>query len=298
MKKKDMGRNPKKLHDITELSIEQAVLKGGRYHSDYFAHLLRWSHVLKKFPRGASICDVGCGVGELAWILYKNLRAPSFYLGIDISKGKMKSAREKFDKIPWAYFKEGDVSDSSWNADLFTKAALGILSPNPPFNFVTSFEVLEHVGKPRVRSFLRNLADLGDNETTFMLSTPNFDPRVGAAQNHIYGGIINEWDHQELWETLCERFTIIKKFGTFASQRDYKDLIIGETKILWEALHEYHQPSVLSVMFAPLFPERARNCLWVMKKGRSDPPKAKDWKQLEMFNKEKIQEEESDENDF
>ena len=51
---------------------------------------------------------------------------------------------------------------------------------------VCAFEVLEHVGKQNADAFLENFKACGNNNATYYLSTPNYDPSVGAAGNHTY----------------------------------------------------------------------------------------------------------------
>ena len=132
---------------------------------------------------------------------------------------------------------------------------------------MTCFEVIEHIGHKNADVFLDNLAYHCGPETTIYLSTPNYDPQVGAAENHtLKDGEIGEWDHFELQDKLNEFFVIEKKYGTFASIKDYKDDLTGWKLEAFNALKEYYDSNLLSNMMAPMIPaEHARNCLWVMK---------------------------------
>lgn len=133
-------------------------------------------------------------------------------------------AAAKFANVPWAKFYVADLVKnymdySQFNADK-----------------VCSFEVLEHVGKQNAHVFLENFKACGNNNATYYLSTPNYDPTVGAAGNHTYdsgdgrGVDVQEFDHWELEEILSQHFVIIKKFGTFASAKGYKPLLMNWQK--------------------------------------------------------------------
>jgi 2-polyprenyl-3-methyl-5-hydroxy-6-metoxy-1,4-benzoquinol methylase len=262
-KEKNINRKLNARNDSTELDVEHVVFEKNIFHRDYFAHFLRWSHILKVMSQmkgKASLADIGCGEGVLAKLLYTNRCAPSHYLGIDVDKKKIDRNVQNFEKLDWAEFVAADVTDANFK------------HPQETFDIVTSFDVLEHVGKDNVPAFLESLSKFGKKDATFYLSTPNYDKRVGAAQNHIYGGKINEWEHEELYAELCKVFTVEKRYGTFASQRDYVDLMNPEMLQIWTALRDYYDSNTLSVMFAPLFPTRARNCMWILRQGRSSYP--------------------------
>jgi hypothetical protein len=112
----------------------------------------------------------------------------------------------------------------------------------------------------------------GNENATYYLSTPNFDESVGAAGNHTYdagdgnGVQPQEFEHKELQAHLEKYFTIVKKFGTFASVKDYKPLLNDWQKKMYEGLKEYYDSNALSNIMAPFFPEQSRNTLWVLKR--------------------------------
>lgn len=236
------------------------------FHRDQFAHYLRWSFVLKYLHNvrdNLSVCDFGCGKWNLYEVLYRNRFSPKFYLGLDIRKKTIEKAQEKF---PKATFIAEDLITLENKTDLTTIKA----------DVVTSFEVIEHVGKRNALKFLENFKECGNEGATYFLSTPNYDPEVGAADNHTYpdyeGGIPvpQEFDHGELMDLINEAgFDIVERVGTFASIRDYKDFldVNPEKKAMFDILRERLDSNVLSVVMAPLVPaELARNCLWVLKR--------------------------------
>lgn len=230
------------------------------YHRDQFAHYLRWSHIVKHATIGEVICDFGCGKGSLFEVFYRNKFKCQKYVGLDIRKKTIENAKEEYAGTDWAEFHAVDL----------------VLDP---FNFsaiqadkVCSFEVAEHIGKQNIDKFLENFRDCGKADATYFLSTPNFDPKVGAAGNHTYdsgdgrGVAVQEFGHAELQAILEKYFVIEKKYGTFASMRDYKPLMNDWQTKMFENLSEYYDTNLIAVMMAPFFPEQARNCLWVLKR--------------------------------
>jgi len=116
------------------------------------------------------------------------------------------------------------------------------------------------------------MRDCGNDNATYYISTPNFDENVGAAGNHTYdsgdgrGVAVQEFNHFELQLHIEKYFNIEKKFGTFASIKDYKHLLNDWQVKMFEELKAYYDSNLLSVIMAPFFPEQSRNTLWVLKR--------------------------------
>lgn len=225
-------------------AMEREVL-----HRDMIAHVLRWTHVLNRATIGMKILDFGCGSGGLAETFYRNRFKPARFLGLEIRPGIVKKLEREF---PWAEFKEADLTKP--------------LDVGTDWDLITSFEVLEHCNRKNGQAFVDNLAKCCNEKTVVMLSTPNYDEAVGCAQNHFYDGQRQEYAHTELQALLETRFIVTNKWGTFISIKDYKDKLDKPTRELWEKLHDYYDSNFLAIIFAPLFPEIARNCLWELKK--------------------------------
>ena len=223
------------------------------YHRDQFAHYFRWTHVLKNAKIGQMILDMGCGSGEMLELFYKNKFRPGGYVGLDIREQTINKNIEKFKNLDFAIF-----------------AALDLCQPfnfNTTFDIITCFEVLEHIGHENIDKFLQNIVTHANTDTKIFISTPNYDPTVGAAENHLLGPNkeIGEWDHFELQEVLKKYFTIEAKYGTFASIKDYKHLLNDWQQKMFDKLSEYYDTCLLSNLMAPFFPEQSRNTLWVLK---------------------------------
>lgn len=249
-----MARKGKEIYNKTQLTPQQEFERH-IYHRDQFAHYLRWSHVLKNAKIGQTILDFGCGTGEMLELFYRNKYRPKQYLGLDIRKQTIEENNEKFKNLDFAEFRQADLCQDE-------------LDLGQTFDVITCFEVIEHIGHDNADAFLDNIAYHCDENTIVYLSTPNYDPHVGAANNHLLGPDkeVGEWDHFELQKKLEEFFTIEKKYGTFASIKDYKNDLTGWKKEAFDALKEYYDSNLLSNMMAPMIPaEHARNCLWVLK---------------------------------
>lgn len=252
-----------KPYNTTDLLPNQAFERHV-FHRDQFAHYLRWTHILKEAKIGESIVDFGCGQANLLEVLYRNKFKQKSYIGIDIREKTIEQAKEKFRKVDWAQFFVADlvhphIDLSQFNGDK-----------------VCCFEVLEHVGKQNADRFLEGFKACGNNNATYYLSTPNYDPSVGAAGNHTYdsgdgrGVDVQEFDHWELEAILKKHFQIIKKFGTFASAKDYKPLMNSWQREMYNALKDYYDSNLISNIMAPMFPDDSRNTLWVMKRKSDD----------------------------
>lgn len=245
--------------DKTHLSIDQAENRGF-IHRDYIAHCLRWSHVVKFLYQGnkyktARILDIGCGKEmPLAKLLHSSRLAPTegYYLGVDANKLTLPA---QFENSKWQpKFMGGKVFP-----DAEIEEAVSLSKPT----VITCFEVVEHVMPQGVKNILEGLRTCLAPDGTAFISTPVWDPVVGAADNHI-----NEMTYQAFGALLEDfSFTIEGHWGTFASQRDYKErLELNEPlREIWNNLAQYYDSNYLATVFAPLFPELSRNVLWRVK---------------------------------
>lgn len=251
-----------KHYNTTDLDPE-TTFERHVFHRDQFAHYLRWSFVLNRIGRHESVVDFGCGKGLLAEVLYRNRHTPLHYYGFDVRGKTIEKAAEKFKDQPWARF---------FTADLVKIPQQRFEEMSLNAQHICSFEVVEHIGKQNIQAYLANMAACGNTDSFFYLSTPNHDPRVGAADNHTYdsgdgrGIAVQEFTHNELEEELKVRFDVLEKFGTFASIRDYKPFMNDHQEFVFNELKKYYNTDIIAVMMAPMFPERSRNTLWVMRK--------------------------------
>jgi len=240
--------------DNTHLSIDQAEERGF-IHRDYIAHCLRWTHVAKwmgqpKNRKDCNLLDIGCGRDvPLAKMLMTSRMASDglTYIGIDYNKLEMPKAFENTKFKPTLI---GNVA--------FPDCEL----PIEKFDVITCFEVLEHVEPLHAYKMLEGIkARLADDGVAF-LSTPVYDPKVGAADNHV-----NEMTYATMQLMLHKvGLEVEAHYGTFASIKDYKEMIEkDDLDAVFSRLRDYYDSNYLATIFAPLYPHRSRNVLWRVK---------------------------------
>lgn len=241
--------------DTTSLSLDHAEQRGF-IHRDYLAHCLRWTHVAaylhqKKRYQTHHVLDVGCGKeAPLPKLLYSSrlTHTTGSYTGVDYGK------LSRPDSIP---------NTKKFNATFmggfdFAKDAL----PRKQYDTLVCFEVLEHVEPFHAYSMLKRMRDVLKSDGRAFISTPCYDKKTGAADNHV-----NEMTFDALHMMIgLAGLKIERVYGTFASQKDYKHLLQPEQRKMFDQLGEYYDSNVLACLFAPLFPAQARNCLWVLSK--------------------------------
>lgn len=244
--------------DKTFLSIDNAE-KRGFIHRDYVAHCFRFSHAAKKIQacwKTATILDVGCGKEmPLPRLIYTSKMRPLHYVGIDVDETPLPEMLEKCtfpcDKLV------GDIADCELFSDLgFEKQP----------NFITCFEMMEHVELKHAQRCLAAIHNCMSADGLFMVSTPVYNLK-DVAGNHV-----NELTYAAFGAMLEDAgFAIEANYGTFASQSELKPVIedtpAGE---VFDALRPYYDSNVLSVIFAPMFPQQSRNVLWDCRRAGKD----------------------------
>lgn len=263
-----MSNKKGKSIDTTHLSIETAMSRGF-LHRDYIAHCFRWSYVVKWLLQSkrydtANIIDVGCGVDvPLARAMYtgRMTNRNALYVGVDVNKLEVPPM---FVGKAFNIEVHGETDVCNYNHPLDLK-----------FDLATSFEVLEHVEPEHMVRIIQKVKSLLMDDGSFIVSTPCYDHSVGAADNHV-----NEITYTMLgsiFEYLG--FNTDKRFGTFASQKDYKHRLFadGHSEI-FEKLSSYYDSNVMATIFAPMYPHLSRNCIWHLTKGSSTNfPKLEDY---------------------
>ena len=240
--------------DKTHLSCEQAEERGF-LHRDYIAHCLRWRHVVKHLQnkyKTARILDIGCGKETpLIKTLYTMRMTPEMYTGIDMNKLPWKPIHEKISEKMCQEFQL--LGETDWSLP----QPQAIATPT----LITCFEVLEHVTPEKVLGIINNIKLVSDKDTICFISTPCFNGK--AAANHI-----NEMTYEFMWDLMREHFVVEEHWGTFASQRDIEPKIFTNQiegaylEHAYTSLKKYYDSNLLSVLFAPLFPQQSRNCMW------------------------------------
>lgn len=239
--------------DNTHLSIDQAEERGF-IHRDYLAHCLRWTHVAKylnekKRYETHHVLDIGCGRDQpLPRLMYTSRLIPKTgtYTGIDYNK-----------LTPHEMFHTGKFPITLIGNAAFPDVAL----PRDYYDTIVCFEVLEHVEPAHSFRMLKGIRGLLADEGRAFISTPCYDYQVGAAANHV-----NEMSYLALGAMIeAAGLSVANVWGTFASQKDYKHLLTPAAREIFEDLSQYYDSNYLATVFAPLFPDKARNCLWELR---------------------------------
>jgi 2-polyprenyl-3-methyl-5-hydroxy-6-metoxy-1,4-benzoquinol methylase len=199
-----------------------------------------------------NILDIGCGSGQMLELLYRNRYKANLYLGIDIRTATINSCKEKWKDIQWAQFDAQDMVQ-----DIVAHVPEG-----KSWNYITCFEVFEHIKHKNGPSLLKNIKKNMSKDTVLLVSTPCFDPVVGAANNHIIDGEIGEYTYKQFKDLLETELKIVDHFGTFCSKKDIKEHIPAELKPFYDRLNMYYDSNLMSNIFAPLFPQHSRNVIW------------------------------------
>jgi 2-polyprenyl-3-methyl-5-hydroxy-6-metoxy-1,4-benzoquinol methylase len=218
-------------------------------HRDYIAHCLRWSHVLKFAKMGQTILDLGAADFPLCMAFYTNKYRPARFVGVEIRDAMLEKAKLKLAKAPFPI--------DYIQADLCKQFDL---IPGLDYDIITSFEFIEHIPGGDVEPFLVNVKSKMSLETLFFLSTPCYDGK-NMAENHI-----KEWYFVELKELLEKHFIIEKVYGTFINQSAVKAMATPPVLEIFEKLRDYYDSNYLATVFAPLYPEHARNCIWRLRR--------------------------------
>lgn len=245
--------------------IERQIL-----HRDILGHHLRWTHIAKYIRqgsnwKGARVLDIGCGIDlPLARMLFANRTAVLEYIGVDYNKAS-KFDMINFGAMPVHAYGNIDASKHLKVTDKGLDVA-GLETHDLP-NLVVSLEMLEHSEPAVSRQVCKNIHDIltASSERNpaepvrAFLSTPCYDAHTGAAKAHV-----SEITYQALGAMLEDLgFAIVGKWGTFASQKDYKAVFLKEHgSAIWDKLSEYYDSNYIATIFAPLYPHLSRNCLW------------------------------------
>jgi len=240
-------------YDTTQL---REAGHGRTLHRDYSAHFWRWSFARRFITPKDNVLEIGCGEDRpLSKILTGGAAASvGRYTGVDINKLKPSQSQRLTFHGEFNFVTEHKKLLTGENAD--------------GFDVVVHLEVIEHMKVEHGRKLLRNAFACLKPGGTMLMSTPCYDGKRHAA-NHIH-----EYTVPELQKaTEKAGFEVVKRYGAFMdikhigkkdrSNNECTDAAITE---VYQALREYYDNDALSCFFAPLYPDNARNNLWVCRK--------------------------------
>lgn len=232
-------------------------------HRDWIGHWTRWAWAGRYIKNGLRVLEPGCGRESMLFHhLHTNSNlVPELYLGVDLDKIKYEQVRIDKNKstYKWAEFKQ------EFNFVTRVDELVDEYGANS-FDRVVSFEVYEHITPSIGVQYLDACRKMLKPDGLLLLSTPVFNGKKAA--NHI-----REYTVDELRTILEDRgFTILDRFGTFASYHDIKrgiqDQYPDEAETIlkvYERCREFLSDDLLAGMLSPLAPDYSRNNTWLCK---------------------------------
>lgn len=231
---------------------------GRTLHRDYSAHFFRWSFARRYIKATDHVVEVGCGQDKpLSKILTGGAAAHvASYVGVDLNKVKP-SASQKLEFL-------GEFNFIDRWKELQKRRPEG-------YDVLVTFEVVEHMHSRFMAPFMRAAFALLRPGGTMLISTPVYDGKRMAA-NHI-----NEMTVETLQKYIQRGgFEVVQRFGTFMDikhigkvpstmypQGPEERAAITQVR---DALKNYFDNDAISNIFGPLYPDHARNNLWVCRK--------------------------------
>lgn len=220
---------------------------------DYSAHFWRWSFARRFITPKDHVLEIGCGEDRpLSKILTGGASARvNTYVGVDLNKLKPSNSQ----RLTFL----GEFN--------FVERQKEVLKMQPGgFDVVVHLEVIEHMrvdlGDKLLKACFASLRPGG----VMLMSTPVYDG-VRHAANHIH-----EYTVPELEKAVRKAgFEVERRYGTFMDikhigkvETDRVDL--SAVKQVAKALSEYFDNDAISNIFGPLYPDHARNNLWICRR--------------------------------
>lgn len=242
-------------YDTTQL---HEGMHGKTLHRDYSAHFFRWSFARRFITPKDSVLEVGCGEDRpLSKILTGGAAAHvDRYVGVDINK--LKSSDSK--RLTFL----GEFNFVNRWKELVKEFGL--------FDVVVHLEVIEHMRVDHGAKMLKAAFQCLKPGGAMLMSTPCYDGKRHAA-NHIHEYTVPELDKA----VRKAGFVVERRFGTFmdikhigkaqpAAEHATPLAVKEAAKLIRDELSDYFDSDAISNFFGPLYPDHARNNLWVCRK--------------------------------
>jgi len=254
-----------KKRDATEFDTTSLRANGGAartLHRDYTAHFFRWSFARRLIGKNDHVLDLGCGVDQpLKRVLFESAGGPlaNSYTGIDLNPLKASGNQHV------TLHGETDFTSPAGFKKVFAGAPAVF-----GWDVIVHFEIIEHMPVEAGKKLLANCYRALKPGGIMIMSTPVYDGKRHAA-NHIHEYTVPEL--QGLTEKA--KFVIEQRFGTFmdvkhigrAVPRGPEPVALNEAvSVVKRYLAEYYDNDALSNIFGPLYPDHARNNLWVCRR--------------------------------
>lgn len=238
---------------------------GRTLHRDYSSHFFRWSFARRFINAKDTVLEIGCGEDKpLSKILTGGAATHvGTYVGVDLNKLKPSGSQRLL------FFGEFNF------VERYRELLNGkLVKPHSGFDVVVHLEVIEHMKVTHGAAMLKACFACLKPGGVMLMSTPCYDGKRHAA-NHIH-----EYTVPELEKAVIKSgFKVERRFGTFMDIKHIKyardgkvvpegldretAMRIGEVAKLLEG---YFDSDAISNIFGPLFPDHARNNLWICRK--------------------------------
>lgn len=251
MQRKEKNRDDRE-YDQTQLRANGHGKTLGR---DYSGHFWRWSFARRFITVKDNVLEIGCGEDRPLSKILTGGAAPHVnkYIGVDLNKLKTSESQRlqfigEFNFVErYKELLKGDNKDG--------------------FDVLVHYEVIEHMKVEHGVKMLKAAFAALKPGGVMLMSTPCYDG-VRHAANHIH-----EYTVPELQKyTEKAGFVIEKRYGVFMDIKHQGKADIGDQKLsdavktVKSKLAEYYDNDALSCLFAPIYPDHARNNLWVCRK--------------------------------
>lgn len=244
--------------DTTQLRAD--AVAGKSMSRDYSAHFFRWSFARRFIGADDDVVEVGCGQDTplMKILTLPMVRQVRTYVGVDMNRVKPVGTHD--------IHLVGEFDFTKRHKELRRYAAKG-------FDVAIHLEVIEHMKVEHGRRLLRGLRELLKPGGRMLMSTPCYDGKRHAA-NHIH-----EYTVPELHRAVEKAgFRVERRFGTFmdikhvgrelptsleAEEKHSKEELRQAVLLVRRALEPYFEGHAVSNIFGPLYPDHARNNLWI-----------------------------------
>lgn len=237
-------------YDIRRINCKRSAQNLAR---TYSASFFRWSFARRFVSQRDDVLEIGCGADRPLFSLLTGGPAArvNTYLGVDICELKQTN------NMRCSFIGEFNFVER-WQ-ELWTS------NVSSGFDVIIHLEVIEHMRVKFGEELLHGCHKLLRPDGKMLMSTPVFD-----GKKQLFGHV-HEYTVEELQELLEKTgFTVEQRFGTYMylkylnnNSGGLESATIGTVR---DKLKKYYDNDALSCIFAPLFPDYAKNCLWVCEK--------------------------------
>ena len=229
-------------------------LATGNIANPYFGHdVSEWMRYavfgLGNIPRSArTVLDIGPGYSDGIKIYLEN-RKDIRVFALDLNMGNL------------------DDLEGNERVTLIQGDIRGLEAIEVKFDFISAFEVIEHVSKEDGLDVLDEIASHLNPRGVFVLSTPN---RGGLHSGQPQGTHLWEWEYDELFLELDKRFRITRTYGNRIDMSRFMEILTPKESSLLIGWRKCLPDAILANLFCLNHPREAMIGVFVCRR-RRDP---------------------------